>query len=138
MRNFASRLFSVLLLSWYLFTVAGFDVHRSCECGRLFIKPLFAGISCERIHPDVECPGEHEGHCEDEEDCCTDSIYQILLTGEYAPAPFSFDSPQMAVVSFPVFNFSALFLRDSKPFFGCAYPPGCRPPALAASSILKA
>lgn len=85
---------AVLLTAWYLFAVTGFDIHR-CSCsGMTYIEPLFAGISCNEIHPDFHCCHHNEteehschGKCEhcsgyqDKDGCCTDEIEVIILSG---------------------------------------------------------
>ena len=87
------RLLSVAVMVMYMFTVIGFDVHMSSESGRAYLEPLFAGISCEDIHPDYPCHhcdghccGGHdcdggEDSCLEDEDCCSDNIGVLTLTG---------------------------------------------------------
>lgn len=80
----------------YLVAVFGFDIHQCGDTDRVFIEPLFSGISCEDIHPGVEC--HHHCHChhhhhdggachEEGESClpeedCHDSVECISITGD--------------------------------------------------------
>lgn len=73
---------AMLLTIIYLVGVLGFDVHSSADTHRSYvISPLF-GVSCEKIHPEALC--HHHGHeeCEEDEDCCHDTIEQLEITGD--------------------------------------------------------
>ena len=87
------RILSFAVMVMYVFTVIGFDVHMSSESGKAYFEPLYAGISCEDIHPDHPCHhcGDHccgvhdcdggEDGCLEDEVCCSDNIGVLTLTG---------------------------------------------------------
>lgn len=87
----------------YMAGVLGFDVHSSADTHRSYVIPLFNGISCERIHPEALC--HHHGHaeCEDDEDCCHDTIELLEVTGEYG-ADAKAVLPDMVSVCLQVIN----------------------------------
>ena len=82
MRN----ILSALLLFTYLLAVAGLDVHHCSDSGKSYLVLPALGMSCECIHPDDECPEEC---CGEEDDCCSDTIFRISVTGD-SPANASF------------------------------------------------
>ena len=82
------RVLSALLALWYVFVTVGFDIHRSADTRSAYILPMFVNLSCESIHPDAPCCHQHcccEGcchdedshHCDEDEDCCTDTYEQL-------------------------------------------------------------
>lgn len=84
MRNssFIVRILASVVAFFYLVGVFGFDIHSSTEAQRTFIVPLFAGISCEHIHPDAPCHCDGgEGECEEHEDCCHDTVEVLDIPG---------------------------------------------------------
>lgn len=103
------RILSFAVMVMYMFAVTGFDVHVSSESGRAYFEPLFAGIACEDIHPDHPCHHcdghccgghDHDGsedRCLEDEDCCSDNIGVLTLTGtDHQSCDFS--APAVTVV----------------------------------------
>lgn len=84
MANVFTKTAALLTLAMYLGAVAGFDVHSCSDNGHVYIEPLIAGISCDDIHPDTPCNEGHGAgcHCHDGEDCCSDSIEVLQLSGD--------------------------------------------------------
>lgn len=79
---------AAIVLCLYLVTVTGFDVHSCGDNGRVYIEPLFAGISCSSIHPETPC--HHHGHdcCKGDEECCSDRIAILSITGDGSDCQF--------------------------------------------------
>lgn len=76
------RIMSVLVTVAYAAAVFGFDIHSSEEAHHSFVVPLFAGISCDHIHPDTPCHSDGaEGECDEHEDCCHDTIEVLTVPG---------------------------------------------------------
>ena len=105
---------SVLLAVWYLFTIVGFDIHRCSDNGEVYIEPLFAGISCETIHPDTPCHHacnarcNHCG-CEEGEDCCSDEIKVVNISGIEIP---HISIPEIIVVTAATPQYSCQGLQN--------------------------
>ena len=110
---------SALFLAVYLAAVAGFDIHNCSDNGKVYFEPLFAGISCEDIHPDTPCHHHHHDcdcpeschcdeceeccGCDEDEDCCSDCIGILTFCGEnhsYFPS-LSFVAAFQALVADP-------------------------------------
>lgn len=73
-----------MLVIAYAVAVFGFDVHVCSDTDHPYVEPLFAGISCEDIHPDVACHHHHCGCCEgcsEEHGGCEDTISCLSITG---------------------------------------------------------
>ncbi len=84
----------ILCICWYLVCVTGFDIHYCGDNGCVYVEPLFAGISCESIHPDIPCHHPGHGCCDGDEECCHDVIALLDVPGDgsgsqvAAPVPF--------------------------------------------------
>lgn len=82
-------IFCVLLCSWYLMSVVGFDIHTDHHDSRTYVVSLLSNTSCESIHPGDECACEHHHHhhdCGEEgincnHDDCDDSADFLDVTG---------------------------------------------------------
>ena len=102
---------SVLLLLWYSLSIIGFDVHSCKSTGEVFVASLVGGITCEDMHPDHSCKS-HGGCCADhhevssccgghetehaathvtKEDCCSNDLQVLQLTGVNISANERFD-----------------------------------------------
>ena len=92
---------AALVLCLYLVTVTGFDVHSCGDNGHIYIEPLFAGISCSSIHPDTPC--HHHGHdcCEGDEECCTNRIVILSITGDGSDCQLDLPLPEMVEALMP-------------------------------------
>ena len=75
------RLLAAAVAIVYLAGVFGFDVHRSEDTHRTYVIPLFAGISCDHIHPESPCHHHGNEECQDHEDCCHDTVEMLDITG---------------------------------------------------------
>lgn len=138
---FAGRkLFNVITafcLCMYLLAVAGFDVHVCRDNGRIYIEPLYAGISCEDIHPSSPC--HHHGHecCEDEEDCCTDEIAVLSITGDGSDCAVSVpQSPSAGIVILAETAAPRLLQGSFNPWI-LRSPPDTGPDVLSICCILR-
>ena len=80
--KFANILFCAVSLCCYVLSVLGFDIHTCGDNGRIYIEPLAVGISCERIHPEAPCHHHCCNCCDDGEDCCSDTIAVLSLSGD--------------------------------------------------------
>jgi len=91
MRTMVMKISALLLVIWYCMSIIGFDVHTCRESGRSFVTSSILGTECEDIHPEhhhdhccSDC-GNHasssEVDCVSPEDCCTDDIQVLVLTG---------------------------------------------------------
>ena len=98
--NIFTKTASVLVAIWYLIAVVGFDIHNCSDNGRVYIEPLIAGISCDDIHPDTPCGCGHcheaGCHCHEDEDCCSDTIEYLQLSGDNTQISYV---PDVAVIS---------------------------------------
>lgn len=102
------KLFAALLAVWYVASVVGFDVHYCGDNGRVYVESLLASHDCEDIHPDAPCAHHHDccdhhsdacsSSCEDDEDCCTDVIEVLQISGEDHSSHIVFDCPQTGIV----------------------------------------
>ena len=105
MRKMFVKYASVLLALWYSLSVIGFDVHSCRATGEVFVTSLAVGATCEDVHPEhscrthggccshhhaADCCGkrhssedacEHAGSHVEKEDCCTNDLQVLLLTG---------------------------------------------------------
>lgn len=87
---------SALLVLWYSLSIIGFDVHSCRATGEVFVASLAGGVTCEDIHPEHSCkshggccehhdhhqtPSEQAGCCVDKEDCCSNDLQVLQLTG---------------------------------------------------------
>lgn len=104
---------SALLVVWYSLSIIGFDVHSCRSTGEVFVASLAGGISCEDVHPDHSCSShgsccghdrsaccEHKaepccGHEESQvakDDCCSNELQVLELTGVYASSDRATDN----------------------------------------------
>lgn len=123
-RNKANILSVVCCLACYLLSVLGFDVHSCGDNGRIYIEPLFAGISCENIHPDTPCHHHCCGCCDGEEECCSDIIAVLDIAGDGSGVSVQVPAPDFMPVIAP----SAVSVFSNVPVcveFGriCSCPP---------------
>lgn len=91
MRNVFMKISALLLVMWYCMSIIGFDVHTCRESGRSFVTSCIVGTECEDIHPEHHhdhcCSGcgnhesSSEGECVSSDECCTDDIQVLVLTG---------------------------------------------------------
>jgi hypothetical protein len=103
MRKMFVKYASVLLVLWYSLSIIGFDVHSCKSTGEVFVASLATGVSCEDIHPDHSCKShggccchhetesccsghetEHADSHVAKEDCCSNDLQVLELTGVYA------------------------------------------------------
>lgn len=130
------RISAILCVLLYLAAVVGFDVHFCGDDGRVYVEPLFAGISCETIHPDSPCHHFDCGCCDGDEDCCSDSIAILQLTGDgsdcavVVPGPFAVQAALLPELTSVPVRIAALKIRASNPHD----PP---PPALSRLCVLR-
>lgn len=77
------KLFSALLLAWYLMSIIGFDVHTCSRDGSSSIATFISGLTCADIHSEHSgCGDDHHCACEDEhDDCCKDDFKCLMITG---------------------------------------------------------
>lgn len=73
------NIFAALMLFCYLFAVAGVDVHHCDDNGKSYLALPVLGLSCESVHPHEECTEECHG---DDDDCCSDTIFRITISGD--------------------------------------------------------
>lgn len=122
-RNKANILSVVCCLGCYLLSVLGFDVHYCGDNGRIYVEPLFAGISCERIHPDSPC--HDHCRCDGDEECCSDTIAVLDIAGDgsgvsvQVPAPDQM--PAIAPSSISVYSNPSAYAGSGRIY---SYPPG--------------
>lgn len=105
MRKMFVKYASVLLVLWYSLSIIGFDVHSCRSTGEVFVASLAAGVTCDDIHPEHSCkahasccshhetadccgkghssenPCDHSSNHIDKEDCCSNDLQVLLLTG---------------------------------------------------------
>ena len=90
MKTVVMKISAIMLVVWYCMSIIGFDVHTCRESGRSFVTSSILGTECEDIHPDHHhdhCCSGCENHssssddCVSPEDCCTDDIQVLALTG---------------------------------------------------------
>lgn len=121
MRKMFVKYMSALLVVWYSLSIIGFDVHSCRATGEVFVASLAGGISCEDVHPDHSCNahgnccghsgkaccghsdkaccgheaescGDHASAARvDKEDCCSNDLQVLELTGVYASSERSLD-----------------------------------------------
>lgn len=98
MRKMLVKYMSALLVVWYSLSIIGFDVHSCKSTGEVFVASLAGGIACEDVHPDHSCKAHgsccghqaqsHQEHHDDsqvaKEDCCSNALQVLELTGVYA------------------------------------------------------
>lgn len=76
---------AVLVMLWYLVSLAGINVHVCSHTGESYVTLLCGGISCERIHGHGQCECEscHHDHSTDDKDgCCHNDSHRLSLTGD--------------------------------------------------------
>lgn len=127
-------LLAVVITIAYMVGIFGSDIHRSEDSHRTYVIPLFAGISCERIHPDAPCHHHGEEECDEHEDCCHDTVETLDITGNMPCDVVSVPVCFAQLPSFPtpvetVFSQEHSFVRPA--FF---YPP---PPDLSMMCVLR-
>ena len=126
MQSVLVKIAAVTVCLFYLASIIGVDVHDDHESGRTYVRLVIQGISCSDIHSDSPCHHAHAGECDEDEDCCTDEITVLSVSGEdtdgfpiVIPAAVSFHS---SVISIP----SPQCLRGkSLPVLRRMPPPGC-------------
>lgn len=102
------KLAALLVSVCYIVAFLGFDIHSCSDDGHVYIGFLANGISCENLHPDTPCHHHHdcccnceceEDGCEEGEDCCSDSIQRITLSGSGDDAPAALAAPAQPLIA---------------------------------------
>ena len=89
MRNSLHCISAVAATLLYMLGVAGFDMHRCEDSHQTYFAFLASGITCSDIHPDCPCHHDDGGECDEDEDCCCDTIGILGVTGEAPTAVLS-------------------------------------------------
>ena len=93
---------AILLAVWYLCAIVGFDIHTDHLHGRVYVVPMFAGLSCEAIHPEEACHCHVSGECDEDEDCSNEMEYISIVD----------TCPLLSVDFTPVFSWSRVVGTD--------------------------
>lgn len=136
------KLIPILCICWYLVSVTGFDIHFCGDDGCVYLEPLFAGISCETIHPatpcrhsDRDCCDDHKC-CDDDEECCHDLIALLDVPGVGSGGSVDVPAPMVDAVLIPEIATVPVRLAGAMEIHACHlhYPP---PPALSRLCVLR-
>ena len=129
MRGFLVKFTAVLMTLFYMVAVGGFDVHSDHESGQVYFRLLSAGISCDAVHPDAPCHHNHAEGCEEEEDCCSDNIFVLSITGDDSSSDDLQISPRVSFCAVtPCISLKSVQPSTEKNPSLC--PPGAVPPKL--------
>ena len=130
MHRFLVKFTAVLMTLFYMVAVGGFDVHSDHESGQVYFRLLSAGISCDAVHPDAPCHHNHTDGCEEEEDCCSDNIFVLSITGDDSSSDDSHIMPEVSFCAItPCISFeSGQSFREKIP--AICFPRGIPPKLL--------
>lgn len=82
LKKLSLKVFSVMLLVWYLMSIIGFDVHTCSKDGSSSVATFISGMTCSDIHAEHGCGSDHHCSCDnDHDDCCKDDFKCLIITG---------------------------------------------------------